>query len=808
MEASDLNEPNPSPPPEPAAPPPAEAAAVPPQPTNLMDWLKVYGRTLVYLGVLLAAATHLFGWMAIFTAAVAGLGLGFVIFIHELGHFAVAKWCDVHVETFSIGFGPPLPGCVFQRGETTYMIGSIPLGGYVKMIGENPDSEEEDTDPRSFQNKGVLPRMAIISAGVFMNMVLGCLCFVIVFMTKGVERAPGVVGRVDSGGQAWKKGVQAGMIVQQIGTVKNPTFEQLMAQVMLSRKDEQLPFSYGFPGQTPVETTIEPRNNKEDGRPIIGMGGPDSLKLLPEQAKKELAMPVLQQSAAAHANPPFQFGDEIIGCTDPATGQVTLLPKAPDNPTEPDFFAFRRRAQELAGKDMIVRVRRGKTEQDIKVPPAYQYVLGIRMKMGPVVAVRDSCPAQKAGVRVKGQVVDGQPVEGDQINSVEVEDAQGQKILWVWTTDEKLPEGSVEKKADPAEKDAKATAPIKKILDPMRLPFDLEQWADARRAADPQKWGTPEARTVVLTVRRSVKHETTDQRLSLVWDDSFRFDTEVPINYTSPMPIGGLGLAYQVQTTISAVTPGSPAAKVTTADGKTISLQKDDVIKKVCLWAPGKDGAEPEPAMKRGMSSLMLKEKAWQTLESPDCWPTIAWMFEHQDIKKLDLLVERGNETLDVTIKAEEDPTWPVVNRGYRLQADLRVQKAQNLGEAISLGFNKSFELIGQIYQHIDRLITRRLSPKLLGGPIKIFEVAYRATDNDIYTLILFMGMISVNLAVVNFLPIPVLDGGHMVFLIYEFFRGKPASLSVRAAANWIGLSLIGSLMLFVIFMDVSRFLW
>jgi regulator of sigma E protease len=57
------------------------------------------------------------------------VGLGFVIFIHELGHFAVAKWCNVYVETFSIGFGPALPGCRYQRGETTYMLAVIPLGG-------------------------------------------------------------------------------------------------------------------------------------------------------------------------------------------------------------------------------------------------------------------------------------------------------------------------------------------------------------------------------------------------------------------------------------------------------------------------------------------------------------------------------------------------------------------------------------------------------------------------------------------------------------------------------------------------------
>ena len=87
------------------------------------------------------------------------LGLGFVIFIHELGHFLAAKWCDVHVQTFSIGFGPALPGCSFQRGETTYKIAVLPLGGYVNMVGEGAEADEDEDYPRSFKNKTVGQRM-------------------------------------------------------------------------------------------------------------------------------------------------------------------------------------------------------------------------------------------------------------------------------------------------------------------------------------------------------------------------------------------------------------------------------------------------------------------------------------------------------------------------------------------------------------------------------------------------------------------------------------------------------------------------
>jgi regulator of sigma E protease len=176
------------------------------------------------------------------------------------------------------------------------------------------------------------------------------------------------------------------------------------------------------------------------------------------------------------------------------------------------------------------------------------------------------------------------------------------------------------------------------------------------------------------------------------------------------------------------------------------------------------------------------------------------------DAKQLLLQVKRGEKEYEVYLKAEEDKTWPMADRGVRLVRDLYPRRAQNLGQAIILGSEKAFSYIGLIYRQLKALVTGGLSAKNMSGPIGIFGTAYDAAENDIYTLILFLGIISVNLAVVNFLPIPVLDGGHMVFLIYEGLRGKPASEVVRAWATYAGLFVIASLMLFVIVLDVSRY--
>ena len=167
--------------------------------------------------------------------AKAALGLSFVVFLHELGHFMAAKWCDVNVNTFSIGFGPTIPGCSFQWGETTYKLALFPLGGYVQMVGQVDGDEASDgseDDPRSYRNKSVGQRMLIISAGVIMNVILAVICFVVVFRGPGKDRMAGVIGEIDTGAPAFNYGLRTGAEILQIGEIKYPYFENLMVRVM------------------------------------------------------------------------------------------------------------------------------------------------------------------------------------------------------------------------------------------------------------------------------------------------------------------------------------------------------------------------------------------------------------------------------------------------------------------------------------------------------------------------------------------------------------------------------------------------
>jgi membrane-associated protease RseP (regulator of RpoE activity) len=766
----------------------------------------------------------------------AALGLGFVIFLHELGHFVVAKWCDVHVEAFSLGFGPAIPGLSFRRGETLYKIAWVPLGGYVKMVGEGSETEEDDDNPRSFKNKTVGQRMAIISAGVVMNVILGCVCFILAYH-GGVKQSPAVVGLVEPGSPAWKHDVRSGQVIQHIGDEDKPYFEDLLFSVMLSREGQELRMIVARPNEKPHEFYITPRRDANDSKPVIGIAPPQTTLIATKHAARGKITPAYGPARAARALtlrpgdvvvatsdpnhseqlaalPPrktgavertdfealckrfldfagapitvevrhvdarsemielgasgFDYGDLIVGTTDPEqkegydpykTNRLEDDPKERNpEPGHPDFFEFSRRMELLAGKPVVLQVRRhGEKEEServaVLVPPAFhQTIPGLRMKMGKVKAVRSGSSAEMAGM---------QP--GDRILGVELR--HGEEVFRVANklSSEKLPENVTERR-----------------LDPVRLPFDLRQWVGNRTDV-----------RVTLTVARDDAEQHKDGASHTLkevpWDDSRRFDREVPLAVAAPMSIPELGVAYQVDTLVDAVEAGSPAAA---------ELQAGDVVLAVAFKETGRKKAEWGP-------ELELYQKKG---EREQWWASVATIASDPDVKAIRLKVRRGTEEQEVELDLAPDPTWPMTERGLRLMPDQRLQKADGPLQAVGIGVTRTYQMIVKTYMSLRSMITGRVSAvKNLRGPISIAEAAFDIAGEGFSQFMFFLAIISVNLAVINFLPIPVLDGGHMVFLIYEKLRGRPATEQVRLALTYVGLLLILSLMAFVIYLDVKR---
>ncbi|HXF76265.1 MAG TPA: RIP metalloprotease RseP [Methylomirabilota bacterium] len=145
----------------------------------------------------------------VYSVIAAVVGLGLLIVFHEFGHFLLAKLSGVGVLTFSVGFGPKL--WVKKKGETEYALSAFPLGGYVKMIGEDPDEEVARAEiEKSFAHKSLLKRFAIVVAGPGFNILLAVLLLMIVFTFYGVPVMSTQVSGVEKGSPAEKAGIAKG----------------------------------------------------------------------------------------------------------------------------------------------------------------------------------------------------------------------------------------------------------------------------------------------------------------------------------------------------------------------------------------------------------------------------------------------------------------------------------------------------------------------------------------------------------------------------------------------------------------------
>jgi len=158
------------------------------------------------------------------------LVLGIMVFFHELGHFVVAKFFDVKVLKFALGFGPKIVARKFR--ETEYSIRYIPLGGFVKMLGENEDIEEdevlaEEDIPRAFNNKHPFKRMAIVLAGPFFNVLLAFLLYWGIFYFSGAYVRFAEIGNVLPDSPASRAGLLEGDVIKSIDGISIEDFLEI-----------------------------------------------------------------------------------------------------------------------------------------------------------------------------------------------------------------------------------------------------------------------------------------------------------------------------------------------------------------------------------------------------------------------------------------------------------------------------------------------------------------------------------------------------------------------------------------------------
>jgi len=257
--------------------------------------------------------------------------IGIMILIHELGHFWAARLFDVHVETFSFGFGPRLFG--FRRGETDFRFSLILFGGYVKMLGEQPGEENARDDPRSFLAKPRWQRLIVAFAGPFMNMVLAVVLlaglFTVHFERPPESTTPGTIGEVQEDSPAAAAGIRAGDRIVSLNGQPDPTWEDILMteltgadrpmSIIVERGDERIPFS------------VTPRLDDEAGVAFAGWS---------PEIEIEIAGFVEGTNAQSSG---LELGDVIVSVNgDPMKSVETLIEKTNASEGEPIEIVYSR----------------------------------------------------------------------------------------------------------------------------------------------------------------------------------------------------------------------------------------------------------------------------------------------------------------------------------------------------------------------------------------------------------------------------------------------------------------------------------
>jgi regulator of sigma E protease len=340
-------------------------------------------------------------------------GIGLVIFVHEGGHFIAARMCGVRVEVFSLGFGPRLFS--WRRGATLYQIAAVPLGGYVRMAGEDQHGRDPDEPARDYElgGKSVGQRFFIYSGGVLMNVVFALVAFPLVLLA-GLPSLEPMVSEPAPGTPAWHARIPAGTRIETINGHGLFDFFHIHTGIAVGGSDPA-ELELLLPGAEATKTlTLQPMHNENTGTYAIGVSpGID----------RENRLRVAADSPATKAGiEPDDVLLEVVGGM-PGRSLAQQL-----------RLAFNEEAP------VTLRLERGGTEQTVEVVPerameAARNLLGIGPEFVHVMDFRDTELTRSTGLRIGDRVlkINDQEIHrnGDVLKAIVL--GVGQPLQMTWT---------------------------------------------------------------------------------------------------------------------------------------------------------------------------------------------------------------------------------------------------------------------------------------------------------------------------------------------------------------------------------------
>ncbi len=686
------------------------------------------------------------------------LGFGFVIFVHELGHFLAAKAVGIKVTQFAIGFGPSIfsfrKGIGFRFGsteeeyakrlqaqtasdsstqtaeshhpaamsETEYRLNWFPLGGYVKMLGqEDMDPSAVSDDERAFNRKPIWARATVISAGVIMNLIFGVVFFIIAFM-MGVGFNPSIVGDVQLDSPASKayaqghegdpkyKGLKPGDKVLSINGEAVSDFADMRVNVALANNPITAVVQRDTPDGTGERLTYVMESQRDAQMQLYSLGiSPVSDTLLNPKLDAEDLPAILRQAGvtkgmrvlAVDGQPvkikDYPHFDSLVSARQGNPAQVTF---GFDDPARKDEA---RQVTLCAEPDLLMQEITSATNN--QSPIYMQHMIGFL----PVMKVEEPMPqsaAMAAGF-----------LEGDVIARVGAVQ---------WPT-------------------------ISRFIDVVS--------ASKGKKLDVQVLRGKELVTLTVTPGR-------DGRIGV------RPGYALEINRVGDVLPGSPAATLQI----------NPGTEVLSINGETVHNYGD--MQRLLAAAVSAKLTAVSPSTQPAPSSV-----------------TIGYRLAVADQQPSTAAVTIPPEMVSELAQAQ----WRQPLPAFVFKTRLDEIKATSPLEAASIGIHKTGNFIVQTYLTVSALIRGRVPLNQMSGPVGIAHKGTQITNEGLSYLFWFLGLISANLAVINFLPIPVVDGGLMVMLIIEKIKGSPVSPKIQVAVTYAGLALILSLFLYITYHDVAR---
>ncbi len=731
---------------------------------------------------------------AVWPYLIIALGFSVVIFVHELGHFAVAKWAGVRVDKFAIGFGRELFG--FTRGETRYSFNLLPLGGYVKMLGQEDFDDKTNEwkvkdDPRAYINKSVEARMAIVSAGVIMNVIFAAVAFMLVMMLGMSVEVP-VIGQVAVNSPAALAGLEVGDRVIEVDGQEINEFRDVNMAVMLSPPHEPVDFVVRRGDQT-KRFSVTPRNDPNTGDRLVGISG----------ALTREVVAVLPEWGRTAADGGLQPGDLIVAINDRPVSE------ADGN----RLYELLQAATPGSVRVTVERRSSGGRPADARTPPSDAAGVDadtrrVTVTLKPQLRIDPPDPAVRDQIHLLGLV----PLS--EISNVEPQSRAyyaGLKpgdVILKW--------GDVRY---PTEKD---------ILDIVRNSLERDVPVEVERTVD----GQTDRRKLFVRPKKKFKLYGKPEvpRIGIVYGAAATHTTQ----------IASVAATLDGEPTAAAKAGLQAGDRIVGVGGQPVS-DWSDLVETFRASA-----GSPVPIAYRTAQG----EERTTHMEIPHCVHTLLGLpvggrviaVDGQDSHAIEFegrsqratmantfvlrefLKTRIGKTVPVTYVArygEAPQTAEVpITAGMvdpwlgRLVYDFPIVpgierttlRISNPITALWVGSKKAYYFVMQVYTVIHRMIfARSVGVEKISGPVGIFRMGGEVARRGLVDMLFFLGIISANLAVLNFLPLPIVDGGLMVFLIIEKIKRSPVSLKVQIATQVIGLVLILMAVVLVTIQDITR---